>query len=111
MKKEIVIADEKLQEEFIGIFSIGLLDCLLKNVIDAERAEKWLFSPVIAYSLKNDKFSQCLIDAMQCASEIDAMEGADYYEDELKNIKKKFIDAVKNVVKNSLDEDFIAGLI
>lgn len=113
MKKQIVMEDEKFQEEFMTIFSLGLVECLEKNLIDSKRAEQWLFSPVIAYSLKTKKFSKKFIEAMKNASEIDAMVNADYYLKNLQEIKKIFIDSLQDLNKFPMDssESFLKGLI
>lgn len=113
MKKQIIMEDEKLQEEFMTIFSLGIVESLEKNLIDSKRAEQWLFSPVIAYSLKTKKFSQKFIDAMKNATEIDAMVNAEYYLKNLREIKSLFIEVLKDLNKIPMDssESFLKGLI
>ena len=113
MKKQIIMEDEKFQEEFMTIFSLGLVESLENSLIDSKRAEQWLFSPVIAYSLKSKQFSQKFIEAMKNASEIDAMVNSGYYLKNLQEIKKLFIDVLKDLNKVPMDsgESFLKELI
>lgn len=96
MRKSFTLLDESFQEEFLSIFAIGLLECLKKNLIDTGRAEQWLFSPVIAYSLKEENFSRQFIDAMQYASELDACKESNYYQNSISSSAELFCDVLKN---------------
>lgn len=58
MKKNFSLIDERFQEEFMAIFAIGLTQCLKQNLIDTERAEQWLFSPVVAHNLKRKGYDK-----------------------------------------------------
>lgn len=113
MKKEISILDEKLLEEFMSIFSIGLIECLQNELIDTNRAEQWMFSFVLAYSLKKKDFSKKFINAMKHASEIDAMKNAEYYSKNIQEIKELFIESLRSYKKLQVPNDrvFFDGLI
>ena len=102
MEKNLTLKDRAFQEEFMEIFSIGLLECLKEGVIDTCRAEEWLFSPVIAYSLKQYDFDQQFIEAMKNAAELDATKNSDYHLKSVDQVKKLFICALKNAVKPSI---------
>ena len=102
MEKHLILKDELFQEEFMEIFSIGLLECLKEGLIDTCRAEQWLFSPVIAYSLKKENYSSQFIDAMKSASELDATKDTDYHLISIDQARKLFMDAFKTTIKQSI---------
>lgn len=112
MKKNISLVDESFQEEFMAIFAIGLTQCLKQNLIDTERAEQWLFSPVVAYNIKRKGYNKKFLHAMEYASELDAVKGESYFLKSVKTTKKLFMQALKEIDKISIDsgEHIIEGL-
>ena len=101
MEKTFTLSDESFQEEFLNIFAIGLLECLKNGLIDVDRAEQWLFSPVVALSMSEEKFSKQFIDAMKYASELDACRNSDYYQKSILIAEQLFYEALKNGTKES----------
>ncbi len=102
MSKKIIINDEKLTEEFLAIFSIGLIECIKRGVITTNRAESWLFSPVIAYSLSKHKlFSLKLRKALNFASEHDAASKFPCFSESLDVNQNLFVNIVSNSVKEN----------
>ena len=100
MEKDLILHDEAFLAEFMEIFSIGLLECLKEQLIDTARAEQWLFSPVIAYSMHKPGFNKPLIEAMRFASELNAVEPiSDYYTESLQQARALFIKALQNTEK------------
>ena len=95
MKKSFTLLEGASQEEYFSIFAIGLLECLKKNIIDTDRAEQWLFSPVVAYSIKKD-FSKQFIYAMEYASELDACKNSEYYQDSIISAMNSFCEVLRN---------------
>jgi len=96
MEKIFTLSDESFQEEFLNIFAIGLLECLKNDLIDVDRAEQWLFSPVAALSMSEEKFSKQFIDAMKYASELDACRNSDYYQKSVFTSEQLFYEALKS---------------
>ena len=96
MKKTFTLLEESFQEEFFSVFAIGLLECLKRNIIDTDRAEQWLFSPVVAYSIKEKDFSRQFISAMQYASELDACKESEYYQESIISAANSFCEILKN---------------
>ncbi len=112
MQKNITILDESLTEEFISLLSIGLIDALKKKIITPQRAEQWLFSPVLAYSLASKEFSKELKYALEYASETDAASYCSNPEKSLNFNQELFSKIIENVPKNSFDgKSFIEGII
>ena len=73
------------------------IDYAIKNnIIDTDRAEQWLFSPVVAYSIKEKDFSKRFISAMQYASELDACKKSEYYQDSIVSAANSFYAILKN---------------
>ncbi|MDR1113164.1 MAG: hypothetical protein LBL18_05350 [Bacteroidales bacterium] len=97
MEKNITLIDERLLEEFLSVFGIGLAYCVEAGLIDTIRAEEWLFSPNLAYSLKTKMVSKGCIHAMKYASELDATKGSDYYMKSVLEAKKLFMDNLKKL--------------
>ena len=111
MKKSYTLLDIAFQEEYLSIFAIGLLECMKKDLIDSGRAESWLFSPVVAFSAKEDDFSKQFIAAMDYASELDACRGSEYYQSSIFTAQQQFCEVLKNAVEDSANIDSRKTLI
>ena len=111
MKKAFTLSDESFKEEFLSIFAVGLLECLKKDLINIDRAEQWLFSPAVAYSMNEKDFSKQFIFAMQYASELDACKGSEYYQKSISASERFFCEVLKNDVKQSVSTDPLRMII
>lgn len=105
MKKIFTLSDESFQEEFLSIFAVGLLECLKRDLIDTERAEEWLFSPVTAYSMEKKDYSKQFLHAMEGASELDACRGAKYYYKSITDCELEFYEVLRNAIKWPVSTD------
>ena len=112
MKKNFSLIDERFQEEFMAIFAIGLTQCLKQNLIDTERAEQWLFSPVVAHNLKGKGYDKKFLYAMEYASELDAAKREEFFLKSVKKAKKFFMQALDGIDKIPVDsgEHIMEGL-
>ena len=112
MKKTIQILDKELMEEFMCILSIGLLESIKKKAISPSRAEQWLFSPVIAYSVKAEQYSKAFKDALELASETEAASHCSNFEHGLTDNQKLFLEIVQTIEKNNFNGiSFLGGLM
>ena len=111
MKKEITLSDESLTEEFMSLLSVGLIEALKRKIITPQRAEQWLFSPVLAYSLSSEKFGKDFKYAMEYASETEAAAHCNCFEESLDFNENLFFQVIQNGFKDSFEgEQFIDGL-
>ena len=111
MNKTFTLLDESFQEEFLSILAIGLLECLKKDIIDTNRAEQWLFSPVVAYSITKKDFSKQFISAMKYASELDACKNTEFYQNSISESEQLFYDVLKNGIKQSVSTEPLRMLV
>ena len=89
------------------ILSVGLLECIKREVITPDRAEQWLFSPVIAYNMKKSEYSKAFKYALEFASETDAAKKAlhkEVFEQCLKENQDMFINILKKMDKSNYSD-------
>ena len=111
MKKTFTLLDESFKEEFLSIFAVGLLECLKKDLIEIDRAEQWLFSPTVAYSMHEEDFSKQFIFAMEYASELDACKESEYYQKSISDSEQIFCEVLKNNKKQSVSTNPLKMII
>lgn len=112
MKKKITLSDESLTEEFMSLLSVGLIEALKRKIITPQRAEQWLFSPVLAYSLSSEKFGKDFKYAMEYASETEAAAHCNRFEESLNFNENLFFQVIRNSSENSFEgKPFIDGIV
>lgn len=112
MTRELTIIDNNLMEEFLSILSVGLLECIKKEVIDPFRAEQWLFSPVIAYSSKLKEYSDSFRYALDFASETYAAIKCNNFEKSIDENLGMFFKIIEMIPKNKHEgKPLIEGII
>lgn len=70
MKINYIAKDDKRDEQFIALFSLGIINALKENVISCDDAWNWLLNIRTLEVLKEGKFNKDIVNAIHLGTEL-----------------------------------------